>query len=189
MLAQFSHIRDPSELRFEAHACVVIPDAVEDNGRAMRMAEVAATEVDAPPYHARRCLRTYAAWQYRLGRWAEAIETFSRAEKLDEEEGYCDEMSAFLAMAHHRLGHADEAREWSRRVHQSTNSPAARIFHWSIPAERLIAEMDQVLAGQTEAVTAPASADAASADEAKEQTSSVPVRDDVPPGTENVVDE
>jgi tetratricopeptide (TPR) repeat protein len=52
-------------------------------------------------------LNTLGVVQYRLGRYSEAIQTLSRSNELSGGGNYADPV--FLAMAHARLGHADEA--------------------------------------------------------------------------------
>src|SRR5262249_26057949 len=54
-------------------------------------------------------LNTLGVVQYRAGRYAEAIETLERS--LAAGQGHSDAWDLFfLAMAHHRLGHSNEAR-------------------------------------------------------------------------------
>jgi len=67
-------------------------------------------------------LNTLGAILYRAGRVEEAIEQLERAVAAHGAGGtYYDAL--FLAMANHRIGHAEEARSWLRRA--SEVAPAA----------------------------------------------------------------
>ena len=58
-------------------------------------------------------LNTLGAILYRAGRFEDAIRQLGRSVEVHDAEGMRYD-AVFLAMAHHRLGHADEARRWLR---------------------------------------------------------------------------
>jgi tetratricopeptide (TPR) repeat protein len=66
-------------------------------------------------------LNTLGVAQYRLGQYDQAIATLTRSDKLNSKQfgGQSHPADvAFLAMAHHRLGHSDEARKLLERLRQ-----------------------------------------------------------------------
>jgi tetratricopeptide (TPR) repeat protein len=92
---------DPNSL---AWPCVLAPDAVADMGQVVLLAEKAYKQSPTPLVR-----NTLGAALYRAGRWEEAVKT------LDENKGENGAFDwLFLAMAHHRLGHAhaDKAKEY-----------------------------------------------------------------------------
>jgi hypothetical protein len=56
-------------------------------------------------------LNTLGAALYRAGRFEEAIRRLNKSSKTQGDEGV-PKRFAFLAMAHHRLGHQDDAKHW-----------------------------------------------------------------------------
>jgi hypothetical protein len=58
-------------------------------------------------------MNTLGAILYRAGRFEEAIRQLRRAGELHGADGTPFD-ALFLAMAHHQLGHAEEARRWLR---------------------------------------------------------------------------
>jgi tetratricopeptide (TPR) repeat protein len=91
--------------------CVLAPDAVADPKAAVRLAEAALAGHPGSERARSDVLKTLGAALYRAGRFEEAIR------RLDESiqtrgDGGDPKGFAFLAMAHHRLGHRDEAERW-----------------------------------------------------------------------------
>ncbi len=95
---------DASSANNACWACCLGPDALPDLGQAVRLAELA---VGANPNHA--SLNTLGAILYRTGRFEDAIGRLREGMKKDGKEDVASDW-LFLAMAHHRLGHSDEAR-------------------------------------------------------------------------------
>ena len=95
MTASWSFVRAPDGRR-------------DDYLRALRRAEAA---VRLAPENG-TYLKTLGVALYRVGRYEEALEALRRAIALDTAKrgGPTPTELAFLAMAHHRLGHAAEAR-------------------------------------------------------------------------------
>ena len=92
-----------------AWSCALGPAALADYAPAVQLAKLAAGSSE------QNRLNTLGAILFRAGRTQEAIEQLSRSVAAHGVGGtHYDAL--FLAMAHHRLGHADEARTWLRRA-------------------------------------------------------------------------
>jgi tetratricopeptide (TPR) repeat protein len=116
MVERFAGIHEPGPANDVVGTCVLADDALPDMARLLPLARVAATR------HVGNA-RMLGAALYRAGRYDEAIVSFDKAAK-----GYplrADDWS-FLAMAHHRRGHSDEARRC-----------LARGEHWIEAANRV----------------------------------------------------
>jgi tetratricopeptide (TPR) repeat protein len=104
---------DASTANHAAWACALGPEATADPGMPVRLAKIAVR--GAFPFDKPACLNTLGAALYRAGRYDEAIR------RLEEGIQARSGMSlppdwAFLAMAHHRLGHRDAARRWLEKL-------------------------------------------------------------------------
>jgi len=91
-----------------AWACALGPGAVSDYTRVVHLAEVAAA---SSPDSSR--LNTLGAILYRAGRFEEAVRQLRRSVEIHGADGTPYD-ALFLAMSHHQLGHAEEARRWLR---------------------------------------------------------------------------
>jgi tetratricopeptide (TPR) repeat protein len=100
MMDRFDSSSDSDAANEVTHACVIRPDALPDMNRLIPLARVAAT-------HYVGSVRMLGSAQYRAGQYREAIESFEEAAKLGRVTPFD---WYFLAMAHYRLGHADDAR-------------------------------------------------------------------------------
>jgi WD40 repeat protein/tRNA A-37 threonylcarbamoyl transferase component Bud32 len=90
---------------------VLVSDAVVDPERLVQLAQIAvASDPRSWAY-----LNTLGAALYRAGRFQEAVKKLSDAMEVRNKEGNAWDW-LFLAMAHHRLGHAREAREWLNKA-------------------------------------------------------------------------
>lgn len=100
MLDRFENTEDRATAATVLQGCVLRDDALADMARLMPM-----TRVADPIWHWGAWVRGAAL--YRAGRFEESVRCFESAEKLFRPRAWdwC-----FLAMAHHRLGHAEEAR-------------------------------------------------------------------------------
>jgi tetratricopeptide (TPR) repeat protein len=102
-----------------AWACASGPDATGDPDRPLRLAEAAVEGADE--LIRAQALRTLGAALYRAGRCDEAILRLAEGiQARGGEDGPAD--WAFLAMAHHRLGHRAEARRWLDRLREHSPS-------------------------------------------------------------------
>jgi WD40 repeat protein/tetratricopeptide (TPR) repeat protein len=98
---------------FTAWTCALAPDALEDLAPALALAERLQAEQPKDPMAA----TALGALLYRAGRFAEAVARLDAAEQLPEDRRTSPIYGwLFLAMAHHHLGHADEARRWLDRA-------------------------------------------------------------------------
>jgi predicted Zn-dependent protease len=110
MFARFGDTDDPNVLNTLAWTpCVVAPPGVEVE-RCVKAAEKAAA---AQPKDA-AIVSTLGAVLYRAERFADAVRRLDEAVKLRDGQATAWE-SLVLAMAHHRLDHAEEARTWRER--------------------------------------------------------------------------
>ena len=91
-----------------AWACALGSGALIDYSRVVHLAEIATA---SRPTSSR--LNTLGAILYRAGRFEDAVRQLRRAVEVHGADGTPHD-ALFLAMAHHQLGHADEARRWLR---------------------------------------------------------------------------
>jgi serine/threonine protein kinase/Flp pilus assembly protein TadD len=100
MLAHFEKNKDQPTACYVLQACVLMDDAVPDMARLIPLA-------DGVAIHGQHGSWTRGAALYRVGRFDESIRCFEEAAKMYRPRAL---NWIFLAMAHHRLGHADRAR-------------------------------------------------------------------------------
>jgi WD40 repeat protein len=110
MVERLSSTEDSDTAFFTAWTCALGPDALPDYAPVLRLAEkVLAREQDQERSHL-----AVGAVLYRMGRPDEALSHLSAAETAPNSPGMVSPAywRYFLAMAHHRLGHPGEARQW-----------------------------------------------------------------------------
>jgi WD40 repeat protein/serine/threonine protein kinase len=93
-----------------AWTCALGPGAVDDYAAVVRFAELG---IAGRPETNR--LNTLGAVLFRAGRFEEAIKAIERSIEAHGAGGAVYD-ALFLAMAHHKLGHTDEARRWLKRA-------------------------------------------------------------------------
>ena len=113
LLSRFSKTSDPNSLNNAAWYCTYAPDAVADLAVPVQMAEKALAAY--PAEQKRFALNTLGAALYRAGRIDEAIVRLDESVKASGGVGVPQDW-AFLAMAHHKKGNADEARRWLEKL-------------------------------------------------------------------------
>jgi tetratricopeptide (TPR) repeat protein len=121
LFGQFQDTKDPRTAYLVARSCALAPDAGPDPARLVELAERAAQDQPAPHY-----LHTLGLAHYRAGQYDRAVEQLERSLKKIWQARAANWL--VLAMAHQRLGHADEARKWfdqAVRWMESTGSEAA----------------------------------------------------------------
>jgi tetratricopeptide (TPR) repeat protein len=128
MLDHFDRTKNPADAYWVAWTLVLAPDSVKDLDQAVKLAEIA---VRSDPKNDAYSL-TLASALYRAGRFSEAIQRLndSAASGLAATKPSSPLHGwFFLAMAHRRLGHVEEAHEWldkaSKRVEQETKNPSS----------------------------------------------------------------
>jgi WD40 repeat protein len=109
LLERFGNATDPAQANGVAWSCVLVPDAVTDREAPIRLAEAALAKWSEAG--AGDVLNTLGAALYRAGRFEEAIRRLEESIKTRGDEGV-PKGFAFLAMAHHRLGHLGDAKHW-----------------------------------------------------------------------------
>ncbi len=131
LLERFRETTMPWTANHVAWCCALAPDAVDEPEVPVRLAELALKGMPTEQKHL--ALNTLGAALYRAGRFEEAIlrlqEAINSRNSADEPADW-----PFLAMAHHRLGHRDEARHW---LHRFRSHPDVG---WQIAALRSEAE-------------------------------------------------
>jgi tetratricopeptide (TPR) repeat protein len=106
-LERFSGSADPEILYFVARTCALAPSAVPDPGQPVNLAEKAVAARPKLSWY----LHTLGIAYYRAGQFEEAVRSFT--ESMEADPAWCHVLDWLpLAMAHYRLGHAEEARQW-----------------------------------------------------------------------------
>jgi WD40 repeat protein len=125
------------------------PDAVADFKGPVSLAQAA---VDQAPDEQQRAfnLNTLGAILYRAGRYQEAVDRLNQRLAAIPDEGVPQDW-AFLAMAHHRLGHPTEARRWLDKVRAYKPPevhPNAQDFYNDLETQHLRREAEALIAGK-----------------------------------------
>jgi hypothetical protein len=142
LLDRFGGTINPRTANQVARACASGLEAATDPGVPVRLAEAAvqganeSLKVDA--------LSTLGAALYRAGRCDEALRRLEEGNRLRGEEGLPTAWP-FLAMAHHRLGHHDEARRWLDRLRARQSSTDAAQFWDELEIRLLRSEAEAMI--------------------------------------------
>jgi tetratricopeptide (TPR) repeat protein len=112
IIDRFGKSTNTSVANDTAWTCALGPEALPDLKPVVELARLA-VRTDAT--HANRS--TLGAILYRAGQYKEAVAELNEAIKLSNKGGAAADFF-FLAMAHYRLGQADEARQWLHRARQ-----------------------------------------------------------------------
>jgi tetratricopeptide (TPR) repeat protein len=116
MSDRFSKQENVAGTELALWVCVLAPDSVADLSRLVQWAErLLAAQPNNIVY-----MNTLGATLYRAGRFEDALKLLSKAsiayKPADELRSASAYNSLFLAMAHSRLQHAEEARKWMRKA-------------------------------------------------------------------------
>jgi tetratricopeptide (TPR) repeat protein len=126
MVTEFGDTLDPDLGHEVAWNCVLAADALVDHERPVRLARAALASFSGNmKYFA---LNTLGAALYRARDYEEAIVYLKESIAVHGGGGYPQDW-AFLAMAHHCLGHLDESRHWMDRLLKHKQSRATA-FSW-----------------------------------------------------------
>src|SRR5205807_2457621 len=103
--------------------------AVADRVTVVRLAEQAVTADPEFNWYT----HTAGAAHYRAGQFAEAVRSIRRS--LDTKPPWSAEVCNWLvlAMAEHRLGHAEAARQWLDKACRWLDQAAPRLTTWLLP--------------------------------------------------------
>jgi WD40 repeat protein/serine/threonine protein kinase len=131
VVAQARTTKDGDAARFVAELCTLGPDAVSDWKNVVALAERALAGARPDARHG--ALTTLGAVLYRAGRYPEAL---ARLQEASRQPGEDVRARLFLALAHHRAGHASEARTWLARAAEVRSAAAAGF--WQAVADDLL---------------------------------------------------
>lgn len=112
MLELYGRGENPANLHWAAWTCILVPEAVSDLSRPVQLAEMA---VQSDPSNF-TYVRTLGAALYRAGTFEESLirlQEVAHRMPPNDSPGYA---WFFLAMAHHQLGHDDEAQAWLEKA-------------------------------------------------------------------------
>ncbi len=132
LLDRFGRTNNFNRANEVAWVCSLGPDGAADPQAPIRLAEVAVRNRPNSP----NVLNTLAAALYRAGRFDDAIRRLEEAIRLRGGAIKPDDWP-LLALAHHRLGHDDQARQWLARLREHEPSTDPSQF-WNELAIRLL---------------------------------------------------
>jgi tetratricopeptide (TPR) repeat protein len=119
MLDRVRMTTDPIIANNVAWSSVMAAGEEPDLSETVRLATLGVNS--APEDKKESYLNTLGAALYRAGRFTEAVSRLDEAIQKRKGESVAEDW-VFLAMAHHRLGHHDEARRWLDRFHDRSPS-------------------------------------------------------------------
>src|SRR5262249_54799121 len=112
MFERFGQSKDPDDIALLAHTCVLLPGALGDQSRVLQLAEQRLAITKPPSLHHNWSVHVLSLAYYRSGKYQAAIDCLTKAasDYANWEERAVNWL--VLSMAHQRLGHAAEARQW-----------------------------------------------------------------------------
>jgi tetratricopeptide (TPR) repeat protein len=118
----------PEAARLVIWTCVLGPDAEVESARLVELAEKLASQ----NAKSRSLQTTLGAALYRAGRFKEAVIQLDKATDLPADPFQAVEYTwFFLAMAHQRLGHAEEGRKWLEKAQKQMESTNTAEQPWN----------------------------------------------------------
>jgi tetratricopeptide (TPR) repeat protein len=137
-----THSEDAHAWEEAAWAVVKSRDAGTDAYReARRRAEAAVRLVPGDG----NMLLTLGAAQYRLGDYANALDTLEHAEKLIEPDSLRPSILTFLALAHYQLGHKEQAQATLGRLQKAMKQPK---WTRNADAQSYLREAEELIGGK-----------------------------------------
>ena len=141
VLARFDRTTDASTANDVAWSLALAPGAFADRGASVRLAEIALkTRQGARD----SVLNTLGATLYRADRFGDAVRRLEEGIQLRNGESLPTNWP-FLAMAHFRLGHRDEAHRWLDRLRNHQPSADANQFWRELEIRLLRCEAEAVI--------------------------------------------
>jgi WD40 repeat protein len=129
-LAAFGKTTSPATANTLAWTCALAPGAGADPARVVALAERAVASKLKPHTY----LNTLGAALYRAGRFAEAVRRLEEAIQAQGKGGMVEDW-LFLALAHQRLGHTSDARQWLDKAIRARGDAAGPVA-WAVRLER-----------------------------------------------------
>jgi WD40 repeat protein/tetratricopeptide (TPR) repeat protein len=140
LAARLTHLDDERVFNVAAWALVLGPGAVRDYAPVVRCAEAAVAwdpRQYGPP-------NTLGAVLYRAGSFKGAVKQLSLAIEQHGKGGTALDW-LFLAMAHHRLGHAAEAKKWLGKAEQAVKTAEGQSWQDRLELRLLHREAEELL--------------------------------------------
>jgi tetratricopeptide (TPR) repeat protein len=133
ILERFGETEKPAEARWVSWTCVLAPNAVENLGQAVKLAEGA---VDSDP-NSDQNRNTLSAILCRAGRFDEAVQQLGKLTDAWEQGKELPTLTSpaytwfFMAMTHHQLGNSEEAKVWLERAVERAEEELAGTPSWN----------------------------------------------------------
>jgi Flp pilus assembly protein TadD len=143
MIGRFGKATDASTANTVAWACALGQEALPDLKPALQLASVAVL-ANAKDASARN---TLGAVLCRAGRYKEALAELNTSLKLSRSGGTAADF-LFLAMAHHRLGDAGEARKRLEQARAASEKSPPVIWNEQLELRLLLREAEAVIPGK-----------------------------------------
>jgi tetratricopeptide (TPR) repeat protein len=134
MLDHLGSTSDASATSMAAQTCALAPEGCRDPAALLRLAEQMATDTDIPWVQFALGL-TY----YRAGHFEQAIQRLSKPRCQGWAKAW-----AVLAMAHHRLGHVEEARKWLTKLDAWSDKATREVLEAPVFGLRSLGGWDEV---------------------------------------------
>jgi WD40 repeat protein len=150
LLKHFAATRVSSTANTVAQTCSWFPGAVKDYGPVLTLSEGAVTRYPDSGYY----LGVFGGVLYRGGKYEDAIRRLLESGRTRDSNTATEWL--FLAMAHHRQGHAGEARQWldkaKKWLDDNKRSEAYTALSWvhKLEVELLCAEAEALVNGKKE---------------------------------------
>jgi hypothetical protein len=142
-----------------AWSCALAPDAVADHEIPVRLAErFLARHQQERGRERSDGLNILGAALYRAGRFEEAISRLNESIQALDGEGVPKQF-AFLALAHHRLGHREEARRWMDKLATYRPKEGADFFWDEVEIRILRREAEALILGSRLPAPSPAASE------------------------------
>ena len=133
MLKHFGQIEKADTAFWVAWTCVLADDAVEDLSQVVQLAEQLVLNEEKKDLY----LSTLGKILYRAGSFDEAVQQLSKLTEAWEQRGEMPTLISptytwfFLAMAHHQLGHLEEAKKWLDKAVKRAEQEIADDAAWN----------------------------------------------------------